>query len=104
MNARKFAFLLVLSLLPQIQNAGPLDTWTWRNPLPTGNTLLGVVYGNGLFVAVGDSGTIITPLNAIDWTLRAEGIEGSDYILSAKDLRHALEPGKDWIWYKPLSR
>ena len=37
-----------------------LDNWHWRNPLPTGNGLWGVTYGNGLFVAVGESGTILT--------------------------------------------
>ena len=28
-----------------------LDQWTWRNPLPQANDLLGVTYGNGVFVA-----------------------------------------------------
>jgi len=33
--------------------AGPLNIWTWRNPLPTANQLSRITYGNGLFVAVG---------------------------------------------------
>src|SRR5438876_10777314 len=44
----------VLALLIfTVGRAGPLDTWTWRNPLPTGNDLNGITYGNGQFVAVG---------------------------------------------------
>jgi hypothetical protein len=34
--------------------ADPLDQWTWRNPLPQGNSLFGIAYGNNQFVAVGD--------------------------------------------------
>jgi hypothetical protein len=33
--------------------------WTRQTP-PTGNSLNGVTYGNGTFVAVGDCGTILT--------------------------------------------
>ena len=29
----------------------PLETWEWRNPLPQGDRLASVVYGNGRFVA-----------------------------------------------------
>ena len=35
-----------------------LADWHWRNPLPQGNGLNGVTYGNGTFVVVGGSGTI----------------------------------------------
>jgi Immunoglobulin I-set domain len=40
--------------------ADPLNTWTLRSPLPTPNPLRDIVYTNGLWVAVGDSGTVLT--------------------------------------------
>ena len=51
-------FLALPSLIPQALNAGPTN-WHWRNPLPQGNTLFGTAYGNGVYVAVGEAGTIL---------------------------------------------
>src|SRR2546423_1444106 len=48
----------------------PLDNWHWRNPAPTANRLSAVAYGNGLFVAVGDFGTIETSSDGVTWTVR----------------------------------
>jgi len=36
-----------------------LDTWHVRNPLAQGDSLSGVSYGNGTFIAVGNGGTIL---------------------------------------------
>jgi len=63
-------------LLADLQ-ANPLDHWYWRNPLPQGNFLHDVGYGGGVFVAVGDYGTIITSTNGLDWTLQASKTEAS---------------------------
>jgi hypothetical protein len=38
-----------------------LEKWQWRNPLPQGNPLYGVEYGNGKFVAVGALGPFYCP-------------------------------------------
>jgi hypothetical protein len=62
------AGLALLSLVAT-GRSDPLDTWTWRNPLPTGNGLHGVVYGNGRFVAVGNAGTIVTSPDGTTWTV-----------------------------------
>src|SRR6516164_6448884 len=51
----------------------PLDTWTSRNPLPTGNTLYSIVFGNGQFVAVGDVGTIVTSADGTNWVAQQSG-------------------------------
>ena len=40
---------------------------TWRNPLPTGNSLNGIAYGHGLYVIVGDAGTLLKSRNGVDW-------------------------------------
>ncbi|KOX88937.1 hypothetical protein BVI061214_02360 [Thermus aquaticus] len=50
--------------------SGAGTTWTLRNP---GNTLFGVTYGKGLFVAVGAKGTILTSRDGVSWTLRNSG-------------------------------
>jgi len=45
-------------------------TWTLRN---LGNPLYAVAYGNGLFVAVGDDGAILTSRDGVNWTARTSG-------------------------------
>lgn len=60
--------------------AQPLDTWTARNPLPTGNSLYGVTYGisiagNTNFVAVGQAGTILTATTGSNWVTRVSGTD-----------------------------
>lgn len=51
----------------------PLDTWTWRNPVPQGSTLYGVAFGAGQYVAVGRSGTVMTSPDGITWTVTTHG-------------------------------
>ena len=63
-----------LSLIPQIANSEPLDNWNLRRPLSTNNDLYKVAYGNGVFVAVGDAGTMITSLDGWTWSLQTSGI------------------------------
>jgi hypothetical protein len=63
----------VISAAPAVTSQVPLDTWYWRSPLPQGNTLNGVTYGNGIFVAVGGDGTIITSSDGKTWTSRSSG-------------------------------
>ncbi len=62
--------ILAVHLAP-IAAAGTLDTWTWRNPEPTGNNLSGVangvVNGTSEFVAVGYESTILTSQNGTTW-------------------------------------
>jgi hypothetical protein len=50
--------------------AEPLTTWQVRNS-PTGVTFEGVTYGAGVFVAVGDDGTIVSSLDGVTWSLEA---------------------------------
>jgi len=55
----------------------PLDNWYWRNPLPNGNpqtgpqTLYGVVFAGGKFVAVGASGVVAISSDSTNWTQSA---------------------------------
>jgi hypothetical protein len=50
-----------------------LDQWHWRHPLPQGNPLKNVNYVNGLYVAVGEVGTILTSTNGTNWVRRESG-------------------------------
>ena len=63
--------LVILIFLSDNSSADPLDHWHWRNPLPQGNHLSGMAYGNGAFVAIGDSGTILTSPDGAAWTTRS---------------------------------
>src|SRR5437867_8381045 len=74
MNALKFSAALALLIFTEFGRADPLDTWTWRNPLPTGNNLSAVTYGNGRFVAVGN-GTTLTSADGIEWVQHRPGIK-----------------------------
>jgi hypothetical protein len=60
----------LLCLRPASLRGDPLDQWTWRNPLPQGNSLSAVACGNNQFVAVGYLGTILTSPDGITWTER----------------------------------
>lgn len=61
-----FMFVLIISIFsPEYSNTNPLDNWHWRNPLPQGNTLNSVTYGNGTYVAVGQSDRILTSPNGV---------------------------------------
>lgn len=66
--------------------AHPLDVWQWRNPLPQGNALNAVTYGNGLYVAVGDLGTILTSADGTNWSRRVSGtFEGLNDVVYANN-------------------
>jgi hypothetical protein len=58
-------------------HAGALDNWHWRNPLPTGNPepgqqqLLGIVFADGKFLAVGISGVVSISSDSTNWTQSA---------------------------------
>ena len=67
-------------------------TWTLRTPMRFNSFLDDVVYGNGLFVAVGGSGTILTSQDGVNWTLRTSegndlfGVTYGDLFLAVDDL------------------
>jgi photosystem II stability/assembly factor-like uncharacterized protein len=52
------------------------SVWEWRNPLPQGNYLWSVAYGNNKYIAVGDAGTILTSADGITWTAKFAGEMG----------------------------
>ena len=61
-------FLILIAAGFQAANADPLDNWQWRNPLPAGNTLDAVTFGNGTFVALGTAGTFLTSPDGVNWS------------------------------------
>lgn len=63
--------LTVLVSGSEIASADVLERWHWRNPVPQGNRLSSVTYGNGLFVAVGTGGAIVTSTNGTNWVARS---------------------------------
>jgi hypothetical protein len=48
--------------------AAPLDEWAERTVPGSGYTLNSVAFGNGVFVAVGDSGVMLLSGNGVNWT------------------------------------
>lgn len=70
-RARTILFGFVLALL--CAKAGAQSEWTWRNPLPQGNHLHSVAWTGSRWVAVGNTGTVLTSPDAVSWTLRQSG-------------------------------
>ena len=69
--------------LPTTETAStdPLDNWHWRSPLPQGNGLSSVAYGNNTFVAVGPMSTVLTSPDGVTWTTRTSGSAYSPTLL-----------------------
>jgi hypothetical protein len=55
--------------------------WT-KQVSGTTKRLYAIAYGNGLFVAAGNNGTILNSTNGTDWTINNTGITTSDYFAS----------------------
>src|SRR5262245_26918607 len=53
--------------------ADPLDVWHARQSPTAEVSLRSVAFANGLFVAVGDSGTILTSPDGVNWTQQQSG-------------------------------
>ena len=66
-----FVIFLIFTAFFASASSDPLDTWHWRNPLPTGSPLSAVTYGNNGFVAVANSTlgpVIVTSADGTNWT------------------------------------
>jgi uncharacterized delta-60 repeat protein len=62
-----FAFALISTVALRAQ-----DTWSVASS-PTAQSLWGVAWGNNLFVAVGEAGTVLTSSDGSSWALRTSG-------------------------------
>lgn len=70
--ARITLTLAAMAALPVILSATePFAIWLTPSPRPTANTLFGVTFNNGLFVAVGAHGTLLSSTNGMNWTARS---------------------------------
>lgn len=69
-NSLKIAIAgLLLAFSNNVIIAGPIDGWA-EYPIPPGASApISVTFGNNVFVAAGQGGTIITSTNGTDWTL-----------------------------------
>lgn len=70
-------WLAVLAIFfPKDGLAEPLDHWQLRAPLPPGHSLR-ISYGNGIFVVVGESGSVYTSSDGATWKGRSSGTDQS---------------------------
>lgn len=76
MNTKVAAGILSVFLgFASFCSADPLDNWLWRYPLPPGDSLSAITYGNGQFVAVGSHGMIATSTDGTNWIHRVTGTD-----------------------------
>src|SRR5437762_3341761 len=90
--------------------ADPLDHWYQRYPPLPMVDFNGITFGNGLFIVVGDSGTILTSPNSTDWTLQSSGVTnhllgvvfgGGKFVVVGERGRVLLSPdGVNWTAYQ----
>jgi len=59
--------------LPCHTHAHPLEDWQPLTVLPNGQSLNGIAFSDGQFVAVGLDGAIFTSTNALDWIRQNSG-------------------------------
>ncbi|HMA17445.1 MAG TPA: hypothetical protein VKS03_03310, partial [Thermoanaerobaculia bacterium] len=74
LRVRAFALLFLLLFLLLSVPAASAQTcgeWQWSNPAPLGNQLSAAAFGNGVYVAVGRAGTILTSTDGVSWTAQA---------------------------------
>jgi hypothetical protein len=71
--SRRLAALFAIHFLLSVAAIGQ-TSWTLRNPYPTPHWLNGVTWTGSQLVAVGNSGTILTSLDGINWTNRYSGV------------------------------
>ena len=64
---------IVAGWLALSAQAMPLDKWHLRNPRFTPDNLSAVAYGNGLYVAVGWTGNLLTSPDGVEWTKKELG-------------------------------
>ena len=116
---KSIRFLLAPALLALLFStatvfAAALDNWHWRNPLPDGNpqagphTLYGIVFTNGIFLAVGDSGTASISTDGTNWTESATATTNKlNDVIFAGGLYLAVGDGgavetstngTNWVW------
>lgn len=69
------SIILIVICLPYLSSADPLDNWHLRGTMPQVNTLNAVTNGNGIFVAVGNSGAIVTSFDGTHWSARNSGVQ-----------------------------
>lgn len=73
--ATVMTLILVAVLGPASGEAMGGMEWQWVNPLPQGNSLSGIAWGGGTYVAVGDGGTILVSTDAVKWERVVSGTD-----------------------------
>ena len=109
-RARISLTLATIVALPVIAPATePFAIWLTPAPRPTANTLFGVTFANGLFVAVGANGTILSSSNGMNWaartpsagyatTLRAVAAGGGQFVAVGENGSIVTSPnGTSWV-------
>ncbi len=105
---RRLAGALALCLPALAAVAGPPQSWSTRSA-PTSEDLEGVAFGDGVFVAVGSKGTILTSPDGATWTARSSGstqrLRGITYgtagrifaaVGQAGTVLHSTDRGQSW--------
>ncbi len=67
---------MVVSSVPFLRAADPLEQWGQRTPPGTGYGLNAIAFGNGVFVAAGGNGATLVSPDGVNWTNSSPGNYG----------------------------
>jgi len=90
---------------------GTLDNWHRRRPFPQGNDLYSVTHDGTRFLAVGDTGAIITSTNGVDWadshlvgdeTIRFDLAAGNGVFVTPTLHAGGLQASSDGVNWQPV--
>jgi len=82
-RAHTLSLLASVAILPALHADLP-ESWSWRNPLPTGITLEGVAHGSGRYLAVDARGDVWSSTDGSSW--ENDGPSGSPRLRSLRRL------------------
>src|ERR1044072_5884968 len=71
------SFILIIVRCSFGATLGPLDYWTFVNPKVNVNPLYSISYGNGVYVAAGDWGTVLISSDGTNWRNKSLPISAS---------------------------
>ncbi|MCX6954077.1 MAG: immunoglobulin domain-containing protein [Verrucomicrobia bacterium] len=83
-NARGSQLSVDAALAVDAETTAELQQWTWRNPLPHGDSLTAIASDGSQFVAVGNNGLTKTTADGVGWSVHQADGQGNSLLAIAR--------------------
>lgn len=94
-STRRWGILCIAFSALSSSGQNTLDSWTWRNPLPTGNLIRKVDRVNGQFVCLTFGHELVTSADGVHWTPVTLSIAGTPFCVAYGNGRYVLVGGQN---------